>query len=93
MSVFKTQSLLTIRLDTLTDLSSATTKKILYKKPSGATGEWTATADSQTLVYEVQAGDIDEAGTWEFQSSIVVGGRTGLGTIVSQKFNNPIVVT
>lgn len=72
--IYKNQTELTIRLDTGVDLSAAATSKIKYKKPSGATGEWTAT------VYDVTNGiiqkilslttDLDQAGAWTFWAYI-----------------------
>jgi len=88
--VFKQQGLLTIKLDTGYDLSLATVHKIFYQKPDKTTGEWTATVNGTELVYEVQNTDIDQKGTWKFQSYIEAGGRKGYGEIVSHNFLNPI---
>jgi hypothetical protein len=90
MSVFKTQSLITLRLATGIDLSSATTTRILYKKPLGTKGYFSASVDGQTLEYEIQDSDIDQAGIWEFQSYIEVGGRKGFGDIAKQHFEDNI---
>jgi hypothetical protein len=86
MSLFKGQTV-TIRLNTGIDLSSATTTRILYKKPSGTKGYWAATTDSQTLVYEHT---IDEEGIWELQSYVVIAGDTFYGDIAKQHFENNI---
>lgn len=48
----------------LTGLDSAT---IRYRKPSGDTGEWTATVAGDDVSYTVQEGDIDEDGVWYLQ--------------------------
>jgi hypothetical protein len=85
---FKGQSLLEISLETGYDLTTVDVKKILFKKPSEAEGEYTtnitAVAGENPAVlskvkYEFQAGDIDEDGTWEFRSYIEVAGRTAEG--------------
>jgi hypothetical protein len=86
MSVYKTQSLLTINLATGMDLSGASVTRILYKKPNGTKGYWTATVSSQNLQYVVSNGDIDQEGTWQFQSYIEVGGKKGFGLVAKQVF-------
>jgi len=90
--VFKTQSLLTIILETnYSGLASADVKKILYTKPNRTTGYFTATVDGTRLKYIVQAGDIDQSGEWKFQAYIEVSGRTGYGDEVKQEFKTPII--
>lgn len=89
--LYKGQSLFTISLETGIDtLASASVKKILYKKPSGATGEWTAVVNGTKLIYDVQANDIDESGTWQLQAFIVIDGRTGYGQITTQQISQPL---
>lgn len=89
--LFKTQSLLTLDAPTgFDDLVSATTTQILYRKPSGATGAWTATVDGRDLTYNIHNGDIDEVGSWQFQAYIVVGGLKGFGSLKSKFFKNPL---
>ena len=80
MAIFKNQGLLTIELDTLYDLSNTTSTKILYQKPDGTTGEWSA-ATSETTKVTVSLEDdyLDQAGTWIFQAYAVEGGRTAYG--------------
>lgn len=101
MSVFKTQSLLSIKLDTwdkqedtksalLAYLAAASEKKILYTKPDGTNGEWNAVLEDTKLVYNVADGDIDQDGTWELQAYIKVGGLKGYGDKISQRFEKPI---
>ena len=36
----------------------------LYTKPSGTTGQWSATKDGTDFYYIFQDGDIDELGVW-----------------------------
>jgi hypothetical protein len=78
--------LITVELDTGLDLSSATVSKILYKKPDGKRGEWTATVDEKMLTYEPSNTDINQAGTWQFQAYVEIGGEIGRGEIVTQTF-------
>ncbi len=80
MAIFENQSLLNILLDTSYDISSATSAKILYKKPSGTEGEWIgAVSDTTKILYDVQDGDLDEVGTWTLQSYVEIGGEKGYG--------------
>lgn len=90
MSVFKDQSLLTIRLDTHQDLTGATELKILYVKPDGTKGSWTATADGQVVQYVVNVGDIDQSSYWTFQSYLKVGTKEATGDKVKQYFGKNI---
>ena len=87
--LFKDQSLLTITCETgYAFLSSATTKKILYRKPSGETGSWDATDSGTDLVYNLSNGDIDEIGTWQFQAYFDVGSLKSFGSKKSKLFQN-----
>ncbi len=91
MSVFKIQSLLSITLETnYNALASASVTRILYKKPNGTTGYWTATVSGTKLIYNVQNGDIDINGTWKFQSYIEAGGLKGFGSVATQNFDIPL---
>lgn len=80
-----------IVLDTKQDLTSATSVKIRYKKPSGNVGEWTATVTDTTKVkYTTASGDIDEAGTWEIQVVVEFPGAKFYGTIVRFQVTRPL---
>lgn len=85
MSIYKDQSLLTIILETGLSLTTATDPKILYKKPDGTTGFFTATIARTKLTYDVQNGDLDQTGVWQLQASVQIGERTGLGDITKIK--------
>jgi hypothetical protein len=91
MSLYKGQSLLTITLDCGTDLTSATTTRILYRKPSGGTGYWTASASGTELSYTLNDNDIDESGTWQLQGYVIIGGKTAYSEIINKQFNEPIL--
>jgi hypothetical protein len=45
------------------DISSATVY-ILYTKPGGTEGQWSATKDGTDFYYLLQEDDIDEIGVW-----------------------------
>ncbi len=60
-----------ITLNVDLDISDSTVRKILYKKPSGATGFWIAALQGLfELCYLVQEGALDEAGRWEVQAYV-----------------------
>lgn len=90
MSLFKGQSQLRIELDCETPVEAASVKQILFKKPSGITGEYNATASGNWLWYEVLDTDIDQAGDWQFQSYVVIGGKKAKGSIVKINFKEPL---
>lgn len=90
MSNFITSGIITLRLDTQIDISAATVKKILYKKPSGVTGGWDATADGTALIYDINNTDIDIPGVWQFQTYVEIGGNKGFGEVVEQVFMKPL---
>lgn len=91
MSVFKKQSLLTLKLETnYDDLAAATVKRILFKRPDGTEGFWNADQEGTLLVYNLQNGDINKEGNWQFQTYIEVGGKNAPGTIVNHFFERPL---
>ena len=81
MAIFKNQDLLTLTLQTGIDVSSASAAVVLYKKPSGTTGSWTATVSGNNVIYDVQPGDLDESGSWSIQPKVTIGGEIGYGDI------------
>lgn len=62
------------------DLSSATTKSIVFAKPSGETVTQTAslvnTGTDGKMEYVTVSGDIDEVGVWEVQGVVTIGAAT-----------------
>ncbi len=73
-----------ITLNVDLDISDSTVRKILYRKPSGATGFWTAALQGLfEICYLVQEGDLDEVGRWEVQAYVEMPtGRALYGEIV-----------
>lgn len=71
--IYKNQSLL-LTLDTGENVSTATTKQILYIKADGVTkGAWTASSvvDNTKLRYQVPK-NILTVGTWKVQTFVVM---------------------
>jgi len=69
--IYKNQEV-TIGVETGQNISGATCK-LKYKKPSGATGEWSAVitdASTGSIEYETLTADLDETGTWTFWADI-----------------------
>lgn len=84
--IFNTQGYLSIKLDTGVNLSAvgATDLAIKYKKPSGATGTWSASITETTkLVYNFTNTDLDEVGLWKAQAFFKVSGKNALCDIVT----------
>jgi hypothetical protein len=79
--IFHLQDLLILKYDMGIDVSSASEKKILWQKPDGTLGSWTAdSVESLTkLVYQVHPGDLAE-GNWITQAYAVVGGKKAYGS-------------
>jgi len=81
--IYKNQTALKIRLDTKISLATATTLQIKYKKPSGATGTWTAAIDPvypTRIYYDLATTSIDENGIWTLWSYVIFNdGRVAPG--------------
>jgi hypothetical protein len=76
--IFNTQGYLSIKLDTGVDLVavSAANLSIKYKKPSGATGTWSASVTETTkVIYNFTNTDLDETGLWSAQAYFTVAGK------------------
>ena len=60
------------------DISGATTKQILFKKPSGSlltkNGDFTTDGTDGKLEYSVITDDLNEVGVWKIQTKIILGG-------------------
>ena len=59
------------------DISTATAKQIVFKKPSGATltvnAAFVTTGVDGLLKYVIVSGDISEVGTWKVQAVVTIG--------------------
>lgn len=84
-----------IRLDTQDDvalLAAATVKRILYKRPNGTTGYWTAGLDGTKLTFTTTAiTDLPEAGEYTLQAYVEAPGWKVPGEKVSMIVAEPIV--
>jgi len=65
-----------LMLETGVNLSTITNPKIIYKKPDGTQGEWTASKVGTFLYYDISCTDLNISGDWEFQSSVLLSGKT-----------------
>ncbi len=83
--IYTGQSSLTIRVSTTCSLVSAESCEIRYIKPDGTEGAFTASVlDSSAgiISYDVNEGDIDQAGWWRFWAHITfTGGRSAPGDV------------
>jgi hypothetical protein len=81
--IFKGQSALRITLKTFTDLEGIEKAVIIYKKPNGKTGEFSAAVtDPQEgiISHECIEGEIDISGWWVFWAFVTFAdGRTAIG--------------
>jgi hypothetical protein len=80
-----------LRLATGVDLSEATSAKILYTKPNGATGEWTGTTDGLDITYTTTNTDILNKGVWRFQAYCQIEGLNKYGRIVKITIDESIL--
>jgi hypothetical protein len=76
-------TLIQIDVSGTADLSSAIDLYIKYRKPSGKTGQWTATLNDPFIEYYTQAGDMDESGVWYLQAFFDLTTWQGSSKIVS----------
>lgn len=86
----------TIRLTSTTDLSNASNFYILYRKPSGLTGFWSATlVNNNSIEYmTLDANDLDEESTWRFQGFIeYADGSNMYSTKVTDRIESVIDVS
>lgn len=91
MSVFQNQGLLALKLDTGQDVSSASVKRILYRKPDGSSGYWTATQEgTSVLVYNLLNTDLDQIGVWTFQAFVTIAGKNGYGEYVQKEIKTKL---
>lgn len=75
-----------IQIDMGEDISDASTISLLVSKGGGSTDTWTATvssSDNNVLEYTTVDGDLDEAGTYYVQPSLVFSNWEGLGETIT----------
>ena len=80
-----------ISLECGTDISAATVRRIVVKKPNGYRVQWTASADGTTAIkYATQDGDIDMAGDWDMQAYVELPTWKGKGGVTTLKVRNAL---
>lgn len=73
-----------IILDCGVDISNATVREIVARKPNGQVVTWAATASGTTAIKRtVLAGDLDVAGRWMLQAKVATPAWSGLGETFS----------
>lgn len=68
-----------IRVNTYSDLSSATVTKIKVQKPSGASAEWNGSPNGTYVEYTTVSGDLDEVGAYVIYVYVETGSWKGHG--------------
>ena len=73
-------------LDTGSNVSTSTVRKIQYEKPDGTSGEWVASVYNENYIkYTTQQDDIDQAGKWKFRAYIEMPTWVGYGTVATKE--------
>tara|TARA_R110000824_G_scaffold249238_1_gene438244 strand:- start:2888 stop:3196 length:309 start_codon:yes stop_codon:yes gene_type:complete len=66
--------------DSAVDISSASTKQLIFKKPSGAkltkATSFVADGTDGKMQYSVAADDLDEAGSYKLQGKVIISDGT-----------------
>ena len=77
-----------IRIDCVNSLIGAANPKILYQKPDGTTGSWTAEiVNDRYLEYQTIDEDIELEGLWLLHSSVTFGGKEKVGNLTSVRIH------
>ncbi|CAB4126244.1 hypothetical protein UFOVP153_4 [uncultured Caudovirales phage] len=72
-----------IRLWSTDSLSDATSANIIYNKPDGQSGKWTASILNGAIVYNTELADLDTAGEWQLQGEVFSSGLKRLTSITT----------
>jgi MinD-like ATPase involved in chromosome partitioning or flagellar assembly len=69
-----------IVLDCEQDISTATVREILARKPDGTVVTWPASASgTDAISYTILAGDLDQRGQWRLQARVTMPDGSWLG--------------
>jgi hypothetical protein len=90
---YTTQTYEPLVIETGLLLDQASNPKILYKKPRGGSGQWTAEISGTKLTKTITDGDIILPGEWLFQAYVEIDGKKVFGKIVSYVIDRPILET
>jgi hypothetical protein len=71
-------------VDTEESLAGSTDAALLYEKPGGSTGHWTATVVGTCIRYTTLAGAIDEEGTWKFQGWVALAAGSWSTVVIEE---------
>lgn len=81
-------------VDTAVDVSGATTKQIIFKKPDKTidtqTAAFTTDGTNGKIQYASQASDIDATGQWAIQGKVVLSGGTFFSSIIGFRALNKL---
>jgi hypothetical protein len=92
--VFKGDIGTKIILDAGSDISTGTSFSIVYQKPDGTTGSWTAILEgTQRIYYLTQSGDLDQIGAWKLQLRVELPSWQGRGEIAELTIYEKIEIT
>jgi hypothetical protein len=79
-----------ITLDCGTDISTATSRQILARKPDGTSATWAASASGTTsLFFDTLSNTLDMPGVWNLQARVSIGSGVWLGETVELKVYGP----
>jgi hypothetical protein len=80
-----------IILEVSTDITEATTRRIVYTKPDGIKGYWNAEEEGDTSISftTTQANNVDMSGIWVLKAYIVTPSWTDYGDPVCLLGKNP----
>lgn len=84
--LFKGQTI-TLSLDTDVSLTGYT-GVILYEKPNGVTGQWSASINVDVVSYDITTTDIDVAGVWYVQAKATLADDAKYGKIQVIEFRS-----
>lgn len=90
MKYYLNQSNILISLDTGISLASAANTRILYTKPNGLKGYWSGSFSGNSINYQVNNGDLDQAGQWKIQAYCEIGGKKAYGGVVEFEVNKSL---
>lgn len=84
-----TQFIITVTDNTAVDISTATTKQFIFKKPDGTkltvSASFYSDGTDGKLTYTTVDGDIDIAGTWKLQTLVVISDGTFYSDVTTFK--------
>ena len=75
MNTLRVAQVCVLTFETSTNISSASTKEINYRKPDGTVGTWTASLGGTTqATYTTTGSTLNIVGKWAFEVYVVISG-------------------